>query len=102
MKGVWITLGGVVGWLVAELRPTFPLIVVAVAFILYDAWTAFQLDKRVKVAYPDRTARHEAKFYSFAFGKVVRKTIPERLILISKPKARICAIVNRLFVLCLT
>lgn len=48
-------------WLVGEFRPAFPLIVVAVAFILYDAWTAFQLDKRVKVAYPDRTARHEAK-----------------------------------------
>lgn len=32
--------------------------------------------------YPDKTQRHEAKFRSFAFGKVVRKTIPERLVLI--------------------
>lgn len=81
-KAIWIALGGAVGWLVGQFEPAFPLIIVAILFILYDAWTAYQLDKRVKVAYPDRTARHEAKFYSFAFGKVVRKTIPERLVLI--------------------
>ena len=81
-KLVWAAFGGAVGWFVGEFNPAFPLIIVAIAFILYDAWTAFQLDKRVKVAYPDRTKRHEAKFYSFAFGKVVRKTIPERLIVI--------------------
>lgn len=81
-KAIWIALGGVFGWLVEILRPTFPLFVVAMAFICYDAWTAFQLDKRAKAKYPDRTTRHEAKFTSFAFGKVVRKTIPERLIVI--------------------
>lgn len=68
--------------MVEQFDPAFPLIIVAIAFILYDAWTAFQLDKRVKVMYPDKTQRHEAKFKSFAFGKVVRKTIPERLIVI--------------------
>lgn len=31
-----------------------------------------------KAAYPERTARHEAKFTSFAFGKVVKQTIPKR------------------------
>lgn len=81
-KAIWIAFGGAVGWLVGEFNPAFPLIIVAIVFILYDAWTAFQLDKRVKVMYPDRTERHEAKFYSFAFGKVVRKTIPERLMVI--------------------
>lgn len=81
-KAIWIALGGAVGWLVERLNPTFPLIIVAVAFILYDAWSAYQLDKRAKAKYPDRTTRHEAKFTSFAFGKVVRKTIPERLIVI--------------------
>lgn len=81
-KYIFALIGGVVGWLVEVLRPTFPLFVVAMAFICYDAWTAFQLDKRAKAKYPDRTTRHEAKFTSFAFGKVVRKTIPERLIVI--------------------
>lgn len=75
-------MGGVMGWLVAEFAPAFPLIIVAILFVLYDAWTAYQLDKRVHIIYPDKTKRHEAKFRSFAFGKVVRKTIPERLSLI--------------------
>ncbi len=75
-------IGGGVGWIVAEFKPTFPLLLVAIIFILYDAWTAFQLDKRVHVRYPERTRREQAKFTSFAFGKVVRKTIPKRLWLI--------------------
>lgn len=79
---IFWALGGAVGWLVAELQPTFPLIIVMIAFVLYDAWTAYQLDRRVHIMYPDKTKRHEAKFTSFAFGKVVRKTIPERLVLI--------------------
>lgn len=61
MKGLWITFGGLLGWAVVAFAPTFPLIVVAVAFILHDAFTAYQLDRRVKVAFTDRTARHEAK-----------------------------------------
>lgn len=81
-KVIWAAIGGGIGWLVGEFNPASPLIIVAIVFILYDAWTAYQLDKRVKVKYPDRTQRHEAKFKSFAFGKVVRKTIPERLIVI--------------------
>ena len=59
-KAIWIALGGGIGWLVGEFNPAFPLIIVAIVFILYDAWTAFQLDKRVKVMYPDKTQRHEA------------------------------------------
>lgn len=51
-------------------------------FILYVAWTAFKLDKRVRTAYPDKTQRKQAKFTSFAFGKVVKQTIPKRLMLI--------------------
>lgn len=49
-----MTVGGMVGWMIAEFRPTFPLIAVAVIFIMYDAWTAFKLDRRVHVAYPER------------------------------------------------
>lgn len=81
-KGFWSVIGGALGWLVGELEPTFPLIIVAVIFIVYDAWTAYQLDKRVHKMYPDKTQREAAKFTSFAFGKVIRSTIPKRLWLI--------------------
>ena len=74
--------GGLVGWMIGEFKPAFPLAVVAVVFILYDAWTAYKLDKRVHNAYPDKTQRKQAKFTSFAFGKVVKQTIPKRLMLI--------------------
>ena len=80
-KAAAVAVGSGVGWIVGEFEPTFPLIIVMVCFIFYDAWTAYQLDRRVKRAYPDK-ARRPAKFTSFAFGKVVRKTIPERLVLI--------------------
>lgn len=78
-KAAFVAVGGCLGWLVGEFKPTFPLIIVAVIFIVYDAWTAFQLDKRVHVRYPDKAKRNQAKFTSFAFGKVVKDTIPKRL-----------------------
>jgi hypothetical protein len=81
-KSFAMIIGGGVGWLVAEFKPTFPLVLVAVVFIIYDAWTAFQLDKRVHKVYPDRAKRKDAKFTSFAFGKVIKQTIPKRLWLI--------------------
>lgn len=81
-KVVFTALGGMLGWFVGEFRPTFPLILVAIVFIVYDAWTAYQLDGRVHKAYPDMTAREKAHFTSFAFGKVVKSTIPRRLMLI--------------------
>lgn len=74
--------GGLVGWMIGEFKPAFPLTVVVVVFILYVAWTAFKLDKRVRTAYPDKTQRKQAKFTSFAFGKVVKQTIQKRLMLI--------------------
>ena len=74
--------GGLVGWMIGEFKPAFLLTVVVVVFILYVAWTAFKLDKRVRKAYPDKTQRKQAKFTSFAFGKVVKQTIPKRLMLI--------------------
>ena len=74
--------GGLVGLMIGEFKPAFPLAVVVVVIILYVAWTAFKLDKRVRTAYPDKTQRKQAKFTSFAFGKVVKQTIPKRLMLI--------------------
>ena len=86
MEEVWkwlsIILGGGIGWFVGEFEPTFPLGVVVVILIVYDAWTAFQLDKRVHKKYPDKTKRKQAHFTSFAFGKVITVTIPKRLWLI--------------------
>ena len=81
-KIIFAMIGGAVGWIVEEFQPTFPLIIVAVIFILYDAFTAFQLDKRVHVKYPDKTQRQQAKFDSFKFARVIRHTIPKRLTLI--------------------
>lgn len=81
-KILFALIGGGVGWFVGEFRPTFPLIIVAVVFIVYDAYTAYQLDKRVKLVYPDKAQRKKAKFTSFAFGKVIKQTIPKRLSLI--------------------
>jgi len=81
-KAFFAALGGCVGWVVAEFKPTFPLIIVAVIFIVYDAFTAYQLDKRVHKKYPDKATRTQAKFTSFAFGKVIKSTIPKRLWLI--------------------
>ena len=81
-KMVFGCVGGGVGWVVGEFSPTFPLIVVAVLFIVTDAWSAWKLDGRVHRMYKTRKAREAAKFTSFAFGKVVRETIPKRLWLI--------------------
>lgn len=81
-KVIWSALGAAVGWFVGEFEPTFPLVVVMVVFICADAWTAWKLDKRAHKAYPNRAKRREAKFTSFAFGKVVTQTIPNRLALI--------------------
>jgi len=81
-KVVWASLGGIFGWFVAEFKPTFPLMVVVVILIVSDAWSAFQLDKRVHKRYPDKVKRRKAKFTSFAFSKVIKVTIPKRLWLI--------------------
>ena len=78
-KSLACVIGGGIGWVVAEFKPTFPLIAVAIVFIVYDAWTAYQLDKRAHKLYPEKTAREKAKFTSFAFGKVIKSTIPKRL-----------------------
>lgn len=79
-KHIFTLLGGAAGWLLAEFLPTFPLIIVATIFIVYDAYTAFRLEKRVCAKYPDKA--RQSKFSSYAFGKLVRSTIPSRLVLI--------------------
>ena len=81
-KVVWAVLGGIFGWFIGEFQPTFPLMGAVIILIVSDAWTAYQLDKRVHKKYPSKVKRDEAKFTSFAFGKVIRQTIPKRLWLI--------------------
>ena len=81
-KILFIAIGGYVGWLINEFKPTFPLMLVVIIFILYDTWTAYQLNKRAKEKYPDKIGQEKVKFTSTSFGKVVRSTIPKRLMLI--------------------
>lgn len=82
LKWLWIGVGGAIGWCVGEFSPAFPLIVTMVLFVCYDAYSAYQLDRRVHLKYPDKVKREEAKFNSFDFSKVIKKTIPERIALI--------------------
>ena len=81
-KILFIAIGGYIGFLIKELKPTFPLMIIVIIFILYDTWTAYQLNKRASEQYPDKVLKENAKFRSFSFAKVIRSTIPKRLILI--------------------
>lgn len=63
-------IGGLFGWFMGIFAPTFPLIFVAIAFIVYDSWTAYELDRRVHKKYPDKKKR-PAKYVSWkAWGMV--------------------------------
>ena len=81
-KILFIAIGGYIGFLIKELKPTFPLMIIVIIFILYDTWTAYQLNKRASEKYPDKVLKENAKFRSFSFAKVIRSTIPKRLIVI--------------------
>ena len=75
-----LLVGGVVGWVVGKFEPAFPLIIIATLFVLYDAWSAYELDKRVHVMYP-KQKREKAKFMSYKFRQVI-PTLIERFIII--------------------
>lgn len=72
--------GGSIGWVVGKFEPAFPLIVIATLFVLYDAWSAYELDKRVHIMYPKRK-REKAKFISYKFRNVI-PTLIERFVII--------------------
>lgn len=76
-----LTMGGIAGWLVGEFAPAFPLIIIATLFVLYDAWSAYELDTRVHKRYPDRVKREQAKFVSYKFRSVI-PTLIERFVII--------------------
>lgn len=68
----WIVaiVGGLIGWFIGMFKPTFPPILVITAFIIYDSWTAFELEKRVKKKYPEKKKR-PAKYVSYkAWGMI--------------------------------
>ena len=75
-----LTFGGVIGWFVGKFEPAFPLMIIATLFVLYDAWSAYELDKRVHIMYPKRK-REKAKFMSYKFRQVI-PTLSERFVII--------------------
>lgn len=80
-KHIWLTLGAVAGWLVGVFEPTFPLLIIAIIFMVYDSVTAWKLSVRVHKAYPKKKPE-KPKFSSYLFRKVVSGTMLERLTLI--------------------
>lgn len=63
-------LGGMLGWYIGVFEPAFPLIYIAVAFILYDSWTAYELDRRVKKRYPGKKQK-PAKYASYKAWRMI-------------------------------
>lgn len=76
-----LTVGGIIGWIIGRFEPAFPLLAVAFMFVLYDAWSAYELDKRVHKVYPDKVRREQAKFVSYKFRSVI-PTLIERMVII--------------------
>ena len=76
-----LTAGAFIGWVVGKFEPSFPLIVIATLFVLYDAWSAYELDKRVHIMHPQQTKRTQAKFVSYKFRQVI-PTLIERFVII--------------------
>ena len=63
-------IGGLIGWFIGTFQPAFQLIYVVIAFIVYDSWTAYELEKRVKRRYPDKKKRPAAYVSYKAWGMV--------------------------------
>lgn len=67
---------------VTALSPTLPYILLCTAAVLADCFTAWQLDKRVRKAYPDKTSKNSGKFKSSHFGSVLITLLQVYLLLI--------------------
>jgi hypothetical protein len=81
LKSIMTCVGGIVGWAVGTFQPTIPLFIVAMAFIVYDSWTAYELDKRVKIRYPDKKKR-PAKYVSFKAWKMIPRMIESSTVIL--------------------
>ena len=73
--------GGLIGWFVGVFDPAFPLILVAITFILYDSWTAYELSTRVKKRYPDKKQR-PAKYESYKAWKMIPTLIESCIVIL--------------------
>lgn len=80
-KWIVVTIGGMAGWFIGTYEESFPLVYIAVAFILYDAWSAYELDKRVHRVYPDKKKR-PAKFVSWKAWGVIPTIIESFIVII--------------------
>jgi len=80
-KTIWLLLGALSGWFVGTFKPTFPLLIIAIIFMVYDSVTAYKLSVRVHKSFPEKKP-DKPKFSSYLFRKVVSGTMLERLILI--------------------
>ena len=58
---------------VTALSPTLPYILLCTAAVLMDCWTAWQLDKRVRRAYPEQTSRNSGEFTSGGGGSYANR-----------------------------
>ena len=80
-KGITAVIGGGLGWFLAVFQPTFPLVAVSLAFILWDVYSAYQLGRRVDKMYPGHSKTSAGKLASSKFGKVV-STISQSMLAI--------------------
>ena len=86
-------IGGIVGWVIGKFAPTFPLILVAIGFILYDSWAAYELDKRVQLRYPDKKKR-PSKYVSHKAWKMIPTMIESFIIIMLMYAAQIWVFVD--------
>jgi hypothetical protein len=59
------------GCLATQLAPTLPYFLICTALILIDCYTAWQLQRRVCKAHPEKVHKEAHKFRSKEFGKVL-------------------------------
>lgn len=66
-RGVFAILGA----LIAHINPALPYIGIATTLILIDCLTAYNLSRRVKERHKGKTTKHDGKFVSRNFAKVL-------------------------------
>ena len=75
MKVILRPLFSLLGATFALLKPTLPYILICTLAIFYDCYTAWQLDKRVKVKFGEQAPKKSGKFRSSNFGRVTHTLI---------------------------